>query len=396
MKKIKSKIFSILNLILKKITKNKFEIISTSNYKKLIDTSRDNAEYYKKSKQIIFTPFKRNFINKIIFVESNYTNLKFLYDSIDKKYCDYLIYKENDLDQILKILQYKIIVVNCELRFLDKALKKHQKVICVWHAFGAFKKVAKYNKSVITTDAERNYYDSFFDFLLVSSEGIKKFYIDSFNLKREQVLGWGLPQIVKYSNNNYSASKRKFLEKHNNLKNKKIYGFFPTIVNNGKFLTHWNIDFKKLSNLLNDDEVIVFKLHPFVKKHQTNFFEIKDKIIDLSNYEDILLSCPFESILTDYSSIIFEAMLLNINLNFFRNKEAEKERELYIDYLKLPGNIIDQLEKQESVEEKILLNLRNKYKDVHNYQNFLNKNINLNSKNIIKNINDFLIDQLSK
>ena len=368
-------------------------------YKKLLSRNPPNEVFeFGEIKDFVYHPLKTNYLNKILFVESDFQNLYSIYKLIDKKYCDYILLKNNkDFNNIKKIFDYKIVVVNSELRFLDKISKKHQIVVCVWHALGAFKKVGKYNSKVFRNLYERKYYESFFDFLIVSGSEIVNLYSDAFNMEKKFVLPLGLPQTDKYFDNDFiKKCKKDFLSKFNFLKNKKIYGFFPTFQEK-KWGIYWNINFKKIANLLNDDEVIVFKLHPTVSIDKSDFYEVENKIIDLSHVKNLISLCEFEAIITDYSSTMFEAMFFNINLVFLRNRQVELERDLWVKYENLPGIIIDSSSKEykKNPEKIILKNLRIKNQK-SNYKKFFEENIGNCDSNNSKRIANFLLEKLEE
>lgn len=379
MKKIIISIYKSINKIVKILSFNKLQLSPTSRSR--------NEEIFHEIEPLICAPFRREFENKIVFVDFNYEILKDIHLKIPNE-SDYI--KLNNLwefEKIKKILNYKIIVVTSELRFLDKVSKKHQKVVCIWHALGAFKKIGKFNKTVITTEKQMESYESYFDYLIVSSNNIIPFYSDSLNIDKSNVLSLGLPQYDKFFDKKIINNlKESFHKKYEFLKNKKIYGIFPTFQQTDLGI-NWSLNFEKLAKELNDDEVIVFKLHPLIPIEKSNFKEIKNKIINLSNEKDLLLSCDFDSILTDYSSVIYEAMIFNISLNFVKNPDIQKERESYIDYESLPGNKIGF---DKSVEKNILYSFRNKCKDEEKYKNFYDNNLNSCDGNSTERVLEFL------
>lgn len=360
-----------------------------------------NSELFKWDdiKNFVNHPIKTNYFKKILFIEWQYKNLYKIYKKIKNKLpnsCDYVrIKSERDLINIKKIFDYKIIVVNQEFKFLDKVSKKHQTVICIWHALGAFKKVGKYNNVLYKNQNESNYYESFFDYLIISSTKIIPLYADAFNMQKEKVLALGLPQVDDYfKKEKIETNRQEFLESFPFLKNKKIYGFFPTFQDR-TWGTYWKINFKKLASLLKEDEVIVFKIHPAIEIKNTNFCEIKNKIINLSHIENLISVCKFYSILTDYSSIIYEAMIFDINLVFLRNKLIEKDRNIWVKYEKLPGNIININKINQNIENLILEKLREKFNNSKIYKEFFLENVGNCDQQSSDRITEFLVNKLN-
>ena len=134
-----NKLHKILFFLFKVI--NKIVIFISKGNKKLILSDKNNSFInFFDVHDFIFRPTGINYYNKILFVEQNYNTLYSVYKLIDKKYCDYIVIKsDRDFENIKKIYNYKIIVVNSEFNFLDKISKKHQIIVCIWHALGAFK-----------------------------------------------------------------------------------------------------------------------------------------------------------------------------------------------------------------------------------------------------------------
>lgn len=363
----KNFVYRLINKTIDFFFLKKIKVIRAKTFKKYV--------LYDDIKNLIYTPISKVYIEKIIFVDCGFECLYDLHLEVGNELSDYIKIEKFDWTKVEKILNYKIIVTSSELRFLKNVSKKNQKVVCLWHGIGAFKKVGKYN-NLLKTKKSQDSFESFFDYLVVSSNNIRKIYADSFNLDESQVLSFGLPHSVKYLDKNVISKKREeFYKKYPFLRDKKIYGFFPTFQDT-KLGTYWNIDFIKLSKLLKGDEIILYKLHPSIPKKNTNFQEIKNKILNFSQYEDLMISCDFQSILTDYSSSFFEAMMLDFNLCFYRNYFVENERNLYIKYESLPGTIIDEsiIENEQEIENQIIEALRNKIKK-DNYYDFYRYNV---------------------
>ena len=137
-------------------------------------------------------------------------------------------------------------------------------------------------------------------------------------------------------------------------------------------------------------------MHPSIPLSKTDFYEVENKIINLSHVKDLISLCEFESIITDYSSLIFEAMIFDINLVFLRNKYVESERELWINYENLPGNIIDTSASNVNLENAIVSNLRNNFRNKELYEKFYNENVGECDSKSSERIAKFLLDKLSE
>ena len=123
--------------------------------------------------------------------------------------------------------------------------------------------------------------------------------------------------------------------------------FAPTFRGNGQMSAFYPtdaFDIEKAYEGLGGEYAILIKLHPFCKER----FEIPEKysdmIIDMSD-EDELNDLLFvtDLLVTDYSSVIFEASLLNIPMMFyaFDLYDYIASRDFYYDFEGfVPGKIV--------------------------------------------------------
>ena len=200
-------------------------------------------------------------------------------------------------------------------------ITKRTKVIQVWHAMGAFKRVGfsrqgKPGGPFKFSLTHRNYTDT-----IVSSEDIRKNYAEAFKMSIEDVHAIGIPRTDVFFDDNYKNRIRtKLYEEYPQLKRKKVILFAPTFRGNGQNTAHYSydwIDFEALEKRFCEEYIFIFKPHPFIKnrpiqKIDSNFF------IDCSEYREINdLLFVTDILITDYSSVIFEAALLNIKTIFY-------------------------------------------------------------------------------
>ena len=144
-----------------------------------------------------------------------------------------------------------------------------------------------------------------------------------------------------------SEIRSSFYERYPQLKNKKIMLFAPTFRGNGQMSAFYPtdaFDIEKAYEGLGGEYAILIKLHPFCEER----FEIPEKysdmIIDMSD-EDELNDLLFvtDLLVTDYSSVIFEASLLNIPMMFyaFDLYDYIASRDFYYDFEGfVPGKIV--------------------------------------------------------
>lgn len=200
-------------------------------------------------------------------------------------------------------------------------ISKKTKLIQVWHAMGAFKTVGysrlgKPGGPNPRSISHRNYTDA-----ITSADGIRCNYAEAFQMPIEDVHATGIPRTDIFFNQYYIKNTRaRLYDKYPRLRNKKVVMFAPTFRGNGQNTAYYNfdwIDFSELQESLGEDYQFIIKLHPFIKntdsvpKDNAFFLDLTSEreINDLLFITDVLI--------TDYSSVIFEASLLNINTIFY-------------------------------------------------------------------------------
>jgi len=276
-----------------------------------------------------------------------YGNLLYIYDKL-KEY-DYdikilLINKENFLKKIkyeFKLLFYvatsKYILIDdfFPLMYTLK-IRKETKFIQVWHALGAFKRVGYSRKDIGNKNSinHKNYTDT-----IVSSESIVENYAEAFGIDENKVHPLGIPRTDLFFNKEEINKKREELyNKYPFLKNKRIMLFAPTFRGSGRKSAHYPkeyIDLKNIYENLEEDEIFILKLHPFIKNSLIIKEEYKDKIIDLTEYKDINdLLLITDLLITDYSSVIFEYSFMEKPIIFYVPdlEDYSNSRSFYYDY----------------------------------------------------------------
>ncbi len=239
-------------------------------------------------------------------------------------------------------------------------LRPQTKLIQLWHACGAFKtfgftRLSKPKGSPQKTRNHRSY-----DFVTVSSTYCKKCHSEGFGIATKNVVATGIPRTDVFFDEKYKAQARtKFYEQHPNFKNKKIILFAPTfrgMVKETAFYPTEMFDIDSVCSQLSDDYVIIVKHHPFVTDKQPIPEKYADRVIDLSDDNELNdLLFVTDLIITDYSSLVFEASLLDIPMLFyvFDLEKYINERDFYFDFkLYAPGKIVYSLEQLISAIKK--------------------------------------------
>lgn len=311
--------------------------------------------------------------NRIVFVsnrrDSISGNYEYIYDKLigDKSLdiCKVLDQKEGYLT-CFKYGYYlataKVILVDDYIELIHKLPRREDNfLIQVWHACGAFKtfgfsRLGRPGGQKQSSKSHRNY-----DFCTVSSSEICKYYAEGFGLSLDKVIPTGVPRTDMFFSEDYKLKARSaFYEKYPELKNKKIILFAPTFRGNGKksgFYPENRFDFMKLYEHFKGEYVIIIKHHPFVNNRCPIPPEYRGMIIDMSEEEELNeLLFVTDLLITDYSSVVFEASLLNIPmlLYSFDLQNYIASRGFYYEYDSfVPGKIVYNMDSLiESIEKK--------------------------------------------
>ncbi|MGN0521590.1 MAG: CDP-glycerol glycerophosphotransferase family protein [Eubacterium sp.] len=287
-------------------------------------------------------------------------NPKFVYDIIkDRDDIDFqfLLFSDpaghNKIRNIRRFLRLyatsRVVIVDDYFRLLNIVDKRDEvKLIQLWHACGAFKtfgftRLGKKGGPKQTDPNHRMY-----DYAIVSSQEIAKHYAEGFGLSDESVVATGIPRTDIFMDCAYAKGIReRFYERYPKLKNKKIMLFAPTFRGNGQMSAYYPTDAfspQDIYEQLGGQYAILIKLHPFCKERFEIPPQYSDYIIDLSE-EDELNDLLFvtDLLVTDYSSVVFEASLLNIPMLFYAYDLYDyiSSRDFYYDFEGfVPGKIV--------------------------------------------------------
>lgn len=289
-------------------------------------------------------------------------NLKFIDEKIDKsRYTVIYSLKKNimlkrnlreKMELCRELATSKFILVDDFIPIMYPIpLRKETRFIQVWHAMGAFKKVGfsrlgKPGGPAPRSLTHRNYTDA-----IVSSEQICGNYAEAFGITKDKIHPIGIPRTDVFFDESYRlAMKRKYLEQYPQLKNKKVILFAPTFRGNGIKTAFYNyswLSFQKICKKLKDDYIFIIKMHPFIKNKVEETLD-PSFYLDLSSEREINdLLFITDVLITDYSSVIFEASLLNIHTIFFAPDLDEyiSSRDFYYPYSDYTfGPVVDNTE----------------------------------------------------
>lgn len=271
-------------------------------------------------------------------------NAKAVYDSLDAK----KIIFAHKLPHSVKIkpLAYlylmtsKVIVTDDYVRYMRVIkLREGQKLIQIWHACGAFKKFGLDAPSQLTPEEERATHSQY-SAVAVTSEKCRESYAGAFGISKEICLPLGLPRtdsLIKSA----PVMRRNIFAKYPQLDGKKIYLFCPTFREEDGRKAEYNpgIDWSELSKSMRDDEVFIIRRHPLADYRFEN--GEYPNILDLSSDSTLELTAASDVIITDYSSVIYDAALLSVPSVFYCPDHKKYERGFYLDFPDgLPGETV--------------------------------------------------------
>ncbi len=241
------------------------------------------------------------------------------------------------------------------------ALRKETKLIQLWHACGAFKMfglsdIGKVKNLRQDTQNHRSY-----SYAFVSGSRMVPFYSEAFGIAERQVLPLGVPRTdIFFDEDHKQRVCQRMYEKYPQLEGKKAVLFAPTFRGSGNKDAYypWEyFDVNRMMETLPEDSILILKNHPFVKERPVYDTIYQDRVLDMSgaeNINDILFLTSL--LITDYSSCIFEAALLEIPMLFyvFDLEDYIRTRDFYFDFASfVPGKkaetweaLLEETEKQ--------------------------------------------------
>ncbi len=275
----------------------------------------------------------------------NGSNLAYLKEALDKTDYEVKILETDkihpeakDFYVILSQAKYLIIDDFFQL-FYALDLRKETIFIQVWHALGAYKTFGYGREGKAAVASPYSLTHKNYTYAITSSTSLVDIYAKSFGISKAKVIPTGIPRSdLFFRSDKIKESKDYFYSKYPELKDKKIILFAPTFRGDSKKNAHYPLEYfplDKFSKSLKNDEVLILRQHPFVKQRMEIPPESKDKIYDLSDYGDINgLLLVSGLLITDYSSLIFEAALAKLPTIFYLPdlKEYINERDFYYPF----------------------------------------------------------------
>lgn len=201
------------------------------------------------------------------------------------------------------------------------AIRPQTRLVQVWHAAGAFKKVGYSRRGLPGgplpgSIIHRNYTD-----VTVSSEGVRANYAEAFGVDVARVAALGVPRTDAFFDaERVTQAGRSVRARYGIDPAVKIALFAPTFRGNGQlsaFFDYDSVDWDALGVDLGDGWAVLVKMHPFVLPLSQARPGVRG-VRDVSEDREITeLLMAADVLVTDYSSAIFEYSLLRRPIVFY-------------------------------------------------------------------------------
>lgn len=272
----------------------------------------------------------------------------------------------------------KVVIVDDHFTLLDSVKKRDGVTLFqLWHACGAFKTFgfSRLGKEGGPTQAAPTH--RMYDYATVSSANIIKHYSEGFGVSEKNIIPTGIPRTDIFFDKDYSEKiKTSFYERYPYFHGKKTALFAPTFRGAGKDSAFYPTERFNPNDFIErtgGEYCLILKLHPFCKEKFVIDDKYKDCIIDLSSDDEINdLLFVTDLLITDYSSSVFEASLLDIPMLFYAYdlNEYISSRDFYCNFNSfVPGKTVasfdeltDAVNSSDFESEKIA-EFKNKYFD---------------------------------
>ncbi len=243
----------------------------------------------------------------------------------------------------------KVVVVDDFTPVLNEVwVMEHRILIQLWHACGAFKTFGFTRVGKDGGPYQMSTNHRYYNYAIVSSSEIRRFYAEGFGIDVANVKALGVPRTDDFFQESYKIEiQERLYQEYPQLVGKKVILFAPTFRGNGAGTAYFPFDkfnVERILNQLGDEYMIVIKHHPFVEQRHPVSDAVKDRVLDLSTESEINdLLFITDLLITDYSSVIFEASLLSIPMLFyaFDLEDYVVNRDFYYPFKNfVPGKIV--------------------------------------------------------
>ncbi len=227
-------------------------------------------------------------------------------------------------------------------------LARETRLIQLWHACGAFKTFG-YTRLGKPGGTEQNSLNHrTYDYAIVSGRQVADCYAEGFGIPTSHVVATGIPRTDIFFDSVYREEIRgRLYAKYPQLKGKRVILFAPTFRGHVREDGDYPMErfvVEQFMQAVGEEFFLVIKHHPFVRRPHPLPEAMADRVLDLSGESEINdLLFVTDLVITDYSSLVFEASLLKLPMLFytFDLEQYILERDFYYDFSTfVPGKIV--------------------------------------------------------
>lgn len=230
-------------------------------------------------------------------------------------------------------------------------IRPQTKILQLWHACGAFKLFGLSDLGISEHLEQDTRNHRSYDVAIASGAGVIPFYSEAFGIPSSHIAPVGVPRTDFFFQEEAVRQKiQELYQRYPVLQGKRVLLFAPTFRGSGNQTAYYPVERFPVHRILEavpDDVVLIIKNHPFVQNRIETAEADQNRVLDLTgeeNINDLLLIT--DVLVTDYSSVIFEAAILQIPMLFyvFDLDEYIQSRDLYFDFASfVPGQIVRDL-----------------------------------------------------
>jgi CDP-ribitol ribitolphosphotransferase len=276
-------------------------------------------------------------------------NLRHLHEAIRARHPDlrqvvlvepYGYSLRSKLAYLLRVVRGMVQLCRARLFIVDNAylpvhVRPHRKgttVVQVWHAVSAVKRFGL-DTTTPLREPERTFLHRYYDYVVVSSEGVRAAYANALRTPRERVLALGTPRTdLFFDPAAMEAARQRVLREQPALQGRRVVVYAPTFRGRGRTKRPApGLDAVRLRAALPPEYALVLKMHPNVESEGLSTAGY-DVVIDRAAELNELL-CLTDVLVTDYSAAIFEYALLRRPLVLLLPDLGDYERD--------PGMLVD-------------------------------------------------------
>lgn len=222
--------------------------------------------------------------------------------------------------------------------------RKKVKVVQLWHGTGTIKKFGQDVNIGRLKELERLANNSI-THLVINSERWNS-YARIFSVTNDKLQVLGMPRTdLFFSEDKKEQIEEVFFMENPNLIGKKIILYAPTFRDDRLGKQTLQLDIELWLEKMPEDTILGLRLHPFVAENFQYVGKGSERIVDFSHYANLnTLLFISSGLITDYSSIVFEYVLLDKPMYFYAydlEEFSDNGRGFYEEYEEyVPGVVV--------------------------------------------------------